>query len=329
MMPSILRFARLALAPLALAAASTGAWAAAAQDYPNKPVKVVVPFAPGGGTDVIARILGQKLSAELGQQFVIENKAGAGGSIGTDQVAKAAPDGYTLLLVPTSHVINPAIFKLPFNTERDFAPISMVATTPILVAVPPSVPAHNLHELVALAQAKPEAVANYGSAGNGTVFHLATEMFKQKNGITPTHIPYKGGAPAVVALISGEVQMVFETMLSLSPQVKAGRARALAVASRERSKVMPEVPTAIEQGFPELVATNDYMLFAPAGTPGPVLDKLYTTLARVLKDPETVQKLAEQGADVVASTPDQLEAYVHAELPRWARIVKVAQVHSD
>jgi tripartite-type tricarboxylate transporter receptor subunit TctC len=301
-----------------------------ADAYPAKPVRIVVPFAPGGGTDVIARVLGQKMSVELKQQFVIENKGGAGGSIGTDQVAKAPADGYTLLLVPTSHVINPSIFpKLPFDTERDFAPVAMVATTPILVAVHSSVPAGNLKELVTLAHANPEAVANYGSAGNGTVFHLATEMFKRKNGIEPAHIPYKGGGPVVMALVAGEVQMAFETMLALQPHVRSGRAKALAVASRTRSKVMPEVPTALEQGFPELVATNDYMLFAPAGTPQPVLDTIYATLGRVLKDPDTVSKLSLQGADIVGSTPAQLASYVHTELARWSGIVQQAQIKSD
>ena len=325
-MPPILAAARLlGLAATALLACG----GVAAQDYPARPVKIVVPFAPGGGTDVVARILAQRLSADLGQQFVVENKAGAGGSIGTDQVAKAAPDGYTLLLVPTSHVINPSIFKLPFNTERDFAPITMVASTPILVAVPPSVPAKDLNELVALAHKRPDAVANYGSAGSGTVFHLATEMFKRKNGIDPTHIPYKGGGPTVMALIAGEVQLAFETMLSLQPQVKAGKARALAVASRSRSPLMPEVPTATEQGFPELVATNDYMFFAPANTPKPVVEKLYQAVMKALRDPAIAANLGQQGADIVGSTPDQLAAYVHAEVPRWARVAQQADVHQD
>jgi tripartite-type tricarboxylate transporter receptor subunit TctC len=323
-MKSTLAFLRLVVAAVLLFAGQ-----ATAQDYPNRPIRVVVPYAPGGGTDVIARVLAQKMGVELKQQLVVENKSGAGGSIGTEQVAHAAPDGYTLLLVPTSHVINPSMFKLPFSTERDFAPISMVASTPILVAVPSSVPAASLKDLVKLARTHPQTVANYGSAGNGTVFHLATEMFKRKNDIQPMHIPYKGGGPTVMALLSGEVQLAFETMLALQPHVKSGRVRALAVASRERSKVMPDVPTALEQGFPELVATNDYMLFAPAGTPKPVLDKLYAAVMKALRDPDTVEKLGAQGADIVASTPEELGAYVRQEVPRWAGIVKVAQVQSD
>ena len=325
MTPSLFRRAR----ALLVLAASLAALHAAADAYPSRPVRVVVPYAPGGGTDVVARVLAQKMSADLKQQFIVENRGGAGGTIGTEVVAKAAPDGYTLMLVPTSHVINPSIYKLPYDTEKAFAPISMVASTPILVAVPVASPVHDLKELVKIAHTQPEAVANYGSAGTGTVFHLATEMFKRKNGIEATHIPYKGGGPAVLALVAGEVQLVFETMLSLQPQVKAGKARALAVASRQRSPLLPDVPTATEQGFPELVATNDYMFFAPAGTPQPVVDAIYASLAKALKNPDTVTLLAQQGADVVGSSPAQLAAYVHHEIPRWAVAAKQADVHQD
>jgi len=325
MTPSLFRRAR----ALLVLAASLAVLHAAADAYPSRPVRVVVPYAPGGGTDVVARVLAQKMSADLKQQFIVENRGGAGGTIGTEVVAKAAPDGYTLMLVPTSHVINPSIYKLPYDTEKAFAPISMVASTPILVAVPVASPVHDLKELVKIAHTQPEAVANYGSAGTGTVFHLATEMFKRKNGIEATHIPYKGGGPAVLALVAGEVQLVFETMLSLQPQVKAGKARALAVASRQRSPLLPDVPTATEQGFPELVATNDYMFFAPAGTPQPVVDAIYASLAKALKDPDTVTLLAQQGADVVGSSPAQLAAYVHHEIPRWAVAAKQADVHQD
>jgi len=325
MTPSLFRRAR----ALLVLAASLAVLHAAADAYPSRPVRVVVPYAPGGGTDVVARVLAQKMSADLKQQFIVENRGGAGGTIGTEVVAKAAPDGYTLMLVPTSHVINPSIYKLPYDTEKAFAPISMVASTPILVAVPVTSPVHDLKELVKIAHTQPEAVANYGSAGTGTVFHLATEMFKRKNGIEATHIPYKGGGPAVLALVAGEVQLVFETMLSLQPQVKAGKARALAVASRQRSPLLPDVPTATEQGFPELVATNDYMFFAPAGTPQPVVDAIYASLAKALKDPDTVTLLAQQGADVVGSSPAQLAAYVHHEIPRWAVAAKQADVHQD
>ena len=323
MIPSLLRRAL-----LVLAAALSSLPCVAADAYPTHSVKVVVPYAPGGGTDVVARVLAQKMSADLKQQFYVENRGGAGGTIGTELVAKSPADGYTLMLVPTSHVINPSIYKLPYDTEKAFAPISMVASTPILIAVPVASPVHNLKELVRMAHEKPEAVANYGSAGTGTVFHLATETFKRKNGIDATHVPYKGGGPAVLALISGEVQLVFETMLSLQPQVKAGKARALAVASPQRSPLLPDVPTATEQGF-DLVATNDYMFFAPAGTPQPVIDTIYASLAKALKDPDTVTLLAQQGADVVGGSPQQLAAYVHHEIPRWAAAAKQANLHQD
>ena len=314
---------RLLLSVLALAAV-----AAQADSYPSRPVKIIVPFSPGGGTDVIARLIGQRVGVDLKQQFVVENKPGAGGSIGTEVVAKAPADGYTLLLAPTSHVINPSIFaNLPFNTERDFAAITMIASTPILVAVPPKVQVTNLKELVSYA--KSGRTMNYGSAGNGTVFHLATEMFKREGNLDMAHIPYKGGGPVVTALVAGEIDIAFETMLALQPHVKAGRARALAIASPARSRNMPEVPTAVEQGFPSLVATNDYMLFAPAGTPKPVLDTLYNAVAAALKDPELVGKMALQGADVVASTPAQLESHVRTELARWKRVATQANIKPD
>ena len=304
------------------------ALAAHAEGYPSKPIKIVVGFAPGGGTDVVARLLGQRMSVDLKQQFIVENKPGAGGSIAADQVAKAAPDGYTLLLTPTSHVINPSIYsRLPFDTEKDFAPISMVASIPILVAVTPKVPVANLSELVKYSRAHP--AMNYGSAGNGTVFHLATEMFKRDNGMDLAHIPYKGGAPVVTALVAGEIDMAFETLLALQPQVRAGRAKALAIASAARSPNMPDVPTAVEQGFPSLVATNDYMLFAPAGTPKPVIDTIHAALVTALHDPDIVEKMAQQGADIVGGTPAQLEQHVHHELARWSAAAKQAHVKAD
>jgi tripartite-type tricarboxylate transporter receptor subunit TctC len=319
----VLGITRAAIAFLALAAAI-----AHADPYPTKPVRIVVGFAPGGGTDVVARILAQRMSVELKQQLVVENRPGAGGTIAADTVAKAPADGYTLLLTPTSHVINPSIYaRLPFDTERDFAPISMVASTPILVAVKPQVPVSTLGELVKYTKAHP--ALNYGSAGNGTVFHLATEIFKRDNAIDIAHIPYKGGGPVVTALVAGEIDMAMETMLALQPHVRAGRARALAIASPVRSRNMPDVPTAVEQGFPSLVATNDYMLFAPAGTPKPVIDTVYGALQVALRDPQIVEKMAQQGADVVGSTPAQLDAHVHRELARWGAAAKQANVKAD
>jgi tripartite-type tricarboxylate transporter receptor subunit TctC len=302
--------------------------AAHAQGYPAKPVKIVVGFAPGGGTDVVARLLGQRMSVDLKQQFVVENKPGAGGAIAAEQVAKSPADGYTLLLTPTSHVINPSIYShLPFDTQKDFAPISMVVSTPIMIAVATKVPVSTLNELVKYAKAHPGL--NYGSAGNGTVFHLATEIFKRDNGIDLAHIPYKGGGPVVTALVAGEIDMAFETLLALQPHVRAGRAKALAIASAARSRNMPDVPSAVEEGFPSRVAANDYMMFAPAGTPRAVIDTLYNSLSAALHDPEIVDKIALQGADIVGSTPAELDAHVRRELARWSAAAKQANVKAD
>src|SRR5215470_15217471 len=204
--------------------------AGAADSYPTRPIRLVVPFPAGGGTDIVARVLGQKLSEGLGQQIVIDNRGGAGGTIGTALAAKSAPDGYTLVLVPTSHVINPSIYaRLPYDTEKDFAPITMVASAAILMATNPRVAASTIGDLVAAAKAQPQTIANYGSAGTGTVFHLTGELFKQLSGLSLQHVPYRGGAPTVTALIAGEIQVAFETMLALQPHVRAGTVRALAV----------------------------------------------------------------------------------------------------
>jgi tripartite-type tricarboxylate transporter receptor subunit TctC len=330
LLPALNSSLRTALATLLALAVLCAGPALGADAYPAKPVRIVVPFAPGGGTDIIGRIVGQKLSVILKQQFLIENRSGAGGSIGTDAVAKAAPDGYTLLLVPTSHVINPAIYAhLPFNTERDFAPISMLAAAPILLAVHSSVPASNLKELVALAKASPAAVANYGSAGNGTVFHLACEQFQRMAGFHAQHIAYKGGGPTVQALAGNEVPMAFETMLALQPHVKSGRVKALAVLSALRSKTMPEVATAVEQGYPKLVADNDYMLFAPAGTPAPVLALLYASTRAALKEPGVASTLTAQGNEIIGGSPQELAKYVRAESRRWSEIVSQAGIKAD
>jgi tripartite-type tricarboxylate transporter receptor subunit TctC len=244
---------------LAGAAMMLPAAAGAAENFPTRPIRLVVPYPPGGGTDIVGRILGQKLHESLGQPVVIDNRSGAGGTLGTALAAKSAPDGYTLLLVPTSHVINPSIYvKLPYDTERDFAPITMVASAAILMAVHPGVPADTVRGFVDAAKAHPQTLANYGSAGAGTVFHLTGELFKQLTGLALQHVPYRGGGPTVTALLAGEIPLAFETMLALQPQVRAGTLRALAITSARRSAVMPEIPTTAESGFPQLVADNSY-----------------------------------------------------------------------
>jgi tripartite-type tricarboxylate transporter receptor subunit TctC len=302
----------------------------AAQAFPTRPIRLIVPFPPGGGTDIVARVLGQKLHESLGQAVVIDNRGGAGGTLGTGLAAKAAPDGHTLVLVPTSHVINPSIYaKLPYDTEKDFAPITMVASAAILMAVNPRVPAATISGFVGAAKARPQALANYGSAGAGTVFHLTGELFKQLTGLPLQHVPYRGGAPTVTALLGGEISLAFETMLALQSHVRSGTLRALAITSPQRSATMPEIPTTAEAGFPSLVADNSYALFAPAGTPVPVLTRLHDATVAALVLPEVREKLSEQGAEVVGNSPAELAAYVSAEIPKWAALARQAGVKPE
>jgi tripartite-type tricarboxylate transporter receptor subunit TctC len=299
--------------------------ARAAEPFPSRPIRLIVPYPAGGGTDIVGRVLGQKLHESLGQPVVIDNRGGAGGTLGTAMAAKAAPDGYTLVLVPTSHVINPSIYaKLPYDTEKDFAPITMVASAAILMAVNPGVPADTMRGFVEAAKARPQAFANYASAGAGTVFHLTAELFKQLSGLGLVHVPYRGGGPTVTALIAGEVPVAFETMLALQPHIRAGTVRALAITSPRRSTTMPEIPTTAEAGFPPLVADNSYALFAPAGTPSAILERLHAATVAALALPDVRDRLREQGAEVVGNSPAELAAYVAAEIPKWAALARQA-----
>jgi tripartite-type tricarboxylate transporter receptor subunit TctC len=304
--------------------------AGAAERFPSRPIRLIVPYPPGGGTDVIGRVLRQNLQERLGQPVVIENRSGAGGTLGTALVAKATPDGYTLLLVPTSHVINPSIYaKLPYDTERDFAPITMVASAAILMAVHPAVPADTVRGFVEASKARPKELANFGSAGVGTVFHLTGELFNQLTGLTLQHIPYRGGAPTVTALLAGEIPLAFETMLALQPHIRAGTLRALAITSPRRNIVMPAIPTTAEAGFPQLVAENSYALFAPARTPAPIVAQLHDITMAALALPDVRARLSEEGAEVIGNSSAELAAYVTAEIPKWAALARQAGVKPE
>jgi tripartite-type tricarboxylate transporter receptor subunit TctC len=312
------------------AAALPVAAAGAAEPFPTRPIRLIVPFPAGGGTDIVGRVLGQKLHESLGQPVVIDNRSGAGGTLGTALAAKSSPDGYALLLVPTSHVINPSIYaKLPYDTERDFSPITMVASAAILMAVNPRGPAETMRGFIEAAKASPQAIGNYGSAGAGTVFHLTGELFKQLTGLALQHVPYRGGGPTVTALIGGEIPLAFETMLALQPHVRAGTLRALAITSPQRSAIMPEIPTTAEAGFPSMVADNSYALFAPAGTPAPILAQLHDATVAALRLPDVRDRLREQGAEVVGNSPTELAAYVAAEIPKWAALARQAGVKPE
>jgi tripartite-type tricarboxylate transporter receptor subunit TctC len=300
-----------------------------AQTYPNRSIRLVVPFSPGAGTDAISRILAQRMSDSLGQAIIVDNRAGAGGTIGTEIVAKAPADGYTLLFAPAAHAINPSVYpKLGYDTERDFTPISIAASLPVVFAVEASVPARSVGELVALAKAQPGKLS-MASAGNGTVFHLAGEMFKSAAGISFLHVPYKGGAPAMAALVGAQVSMAFETSLTVAPHVKSGKLRALAVASDNRIAILPEVPTLAQSGFPGILAENWYGLYAPAGTPGETIARLHADLAMAVADPDVRQKLAAQGAETRDLTPAQSAAFVRAEMAKWARVVRESGAKID
>src|ERR1700736_4653143 len=298
--------------------------------FPIRPVRLIVPYPAGGGTDIVGRVLGQRLHESLGQPIVIDNRGGAGGTIGTAAAAKAAPDGYTLLLVPTSHVINPSIYaKLPYDTERDFAPITMVASAAILMAVHPGVPADTVRGFAEASKARPKELANFGSAGVGTVFHLTGELFNQLTGLALQHIPYRGGGPTVTALLAGEIPLAFETMLALQPHVRAGTLRALAITSAQRSAVMPEIPTTAESGFPQLVADNSYALFAPAGTPAMIVARLHDATVAALALPDVRERLREQGAEAVGNSSTELATHVTAEIPKWATLAREAGVKPE
>jgi tripartite-type tricarboxylate transporter receptor subunit TctC len=317
--------------PLAAAFLTLATFAPAlAQDYPVKSVRVVVPFPAGGGSDIIARVTAQKLSGALNQQFVIDNRAGASGNIASEIVAKAPPDGYTLLFANSSLAITPAMFaKLPFDPVRDFIPISMVSSYPFVLVAHPSLPVKSVKELVALAKAKPDSLA-YSSAGGGTMSHLAMELLRLKaGGIKVTHLPYKGAAPASVAVMSGEAQVAFIVMPVAQTQINAGRLRGLGVAAQARSPVLPQVPTMIEAGIAGHEALQWNGLFAPAKTPQAILDRLHREVVKALATPDVKQRFADEGADPVGSSPAEFAAFYRAEADKWGEVVRRSGTKMD
>ncbi len=300
-----------------------------AQAFPGKPLRLVVPFPPGAGTDMFARVLAHKLSESLGQPVVVDNRPGGGAIIGTDIVAKAPPDGYTLLLSTTSHAINPSVYsKLPYDTLRDFATVTQVATVPIVLVVHPSLPVTTAQELVAFARSRPGEL-NVGSSSSGTVFHLAAELLKSTAGIDMVHVPFKGGSPALAALLANQVNVLFETSLTVGPQAKAGKLRPLAVGGLKRSSAMPELPTMAESGFPGFSAENWYGVYVPAGTPREIVKRLNREIVNALSQPDVRERFASQGAELIGNTPEQHEEFLRAEMAKWARIARLADAHAD
>lgn len=300
---------------------------ASAQDFPNRPIKLIVPFPPGGPNDIIARVVGAKMQELLGQPVVIDNRGGAGGVIGTDAVAKAAPDGYTIGLTSAGALaISKSLQeKVPYDSLKDLKPITLVAKVPELLVVANNVPASSMKDLLALAKSQPGKM-NFASSGSGSMPHLAGELFKITAGIDIVHVPYKGAAPAVNDVIGQQVEMVFLDLPVLLPQVKAGKVKPIALGSRERVQSLPDVPTTSELGLPQVEAENWYGLVAPAATPADVIAKLHKATVDAMKSPEVKDKLSSQGAILVGDTPEEFAAYIQSETDKWAKVAKAAKI---
>ena len=302
------------------------ALAAQARAFPDKPVRLVVPYAAGGSTDVISRTLGQKLSEMWGQPVVIDNRPGASTIIGTDIVAKSAPDGYTLLVTTASFTIVPSLFdKLPYDSAKDFQPITLINTTPLVLVVNPSVPARSVQELIALARARPGAL-NFGSAGSGGSNHLAGELFNAMAGVKMVHVPYKGNAPALNDLVGGHVDLVFNGLTSAIPLIRAGKLRPLAMTSLARAGALPEIPTLDELGMKGFQAVGWNGLSAPARTPKEVIARISADVLKVIRSPELIERLKLEGSDPVGNSPQQFAAFLREETARWSEVIKFAKI---
>ena len=311
---------------LAVAAATLPALA---QNYPVRPVRVIVPVATGGGTDFLARLVAKELGAQTGQQFVVDNRSGAGGAIGGETAAKAAPDGYTLIMGYTaSHGINPALQKLPYDPVRDFAPISLVATATNMLVVHPSVPVKSVKDLIAHAKTKAGHL-RYASAGTGTAPHMSGELFDLMAGTKMVHVPYKGAGPALIDVIAGHVELTFTSLPAGLPHVKAGKVRAIATTSPKRSTSMPDLPTIAEAGLTGFNTDQWYGLLGPAKLPQPIVTKLHKEIAASLQNKPVRDQIIAQGFEIVGSTPDQFRAHIQAEVAKWAELVKKAGIKPD
>jgi tripartite-type tricarboxylate transporter receptor subunit TctC len=314
----------------AIALLLSGSALAQPATYPAKPLRFVVPFPPGGSADILARSIGAKLAEGLGQPVVVDNRPGAGTAIGAEATAKSPADGYTIMIgTVSSHAINPSLNpNLKYDPVKDFAPISLVASIPFVLLAHPSVPAGSVQELIALARAKPGTL-NFSSAGNGTSNHLAGELFKSMTNVEMVHVPYKGSAPALVDLLAGQVNLMFDLVLTAQPHVRSGTAKALGVTGRSRSEALPDVPTIAESGVPGYDVSAWFGIFAPAGTPAAIVGRLNAEIVKIMRLPEIKERLASQGTDALTSTPEQLAAYVRDELAKWSRVVKASGMKVD
>lgn len=301
---------------------------ASAQAYPTRPVRLIIPFAPGGGSDILGRLVGQKLTESLGVQVTADNRPGASGIIGMDIVAKSPPDGYTIAIISTGHVVNPSVYsKMPYDTLNDLAGITLVATTSLMITVPPTLPVKSLKDLIALAKRRPGDL-NYASSGNASAQHLATEQFKRTAGIDMVHVPYKGGAPALIDLVAGQVQVMFCSP-SAMPYVKAGRLRVIAYGGSKRSTVLPEVPTISESGYPGYEAVEWWGMYAPARTPTAVVGRLNAEIGKVLNMPDVRKRLAEIGFDAAPTSVEEFDRFQRAEHAKWGKVAREANIRVD
>ena len=300
----------------------------AAQDYPTKPIRLIIPFPPGGSNDVVGRMIALQLGDRLGRQVIVDNRGGAGGIIGTEAASKAAPDGYTLLIISIAHAVSPWLYKLQYDPIKSFVPVSILASGPNVLVVHPSLPVHSVTELIALAKEKPGQL-NYASAGIGSFQHLGGELFKLTAGINMVHVPYKGGGPAMTDVLGGYTKIMFSSMVQTTPFVLNGQLRALGTSGAKRNPALPDVPTIAEAGLPGYEATNWWGVVAPAGTPPEIVEKLHTEIAAVQESPKTKEQFAAQGADIVQMTSAEFGTFIEKEINKWERVVKEAGIKAE
>ena len=316
-------------APAIAGLLATFAASATAATFPERPLRLIVPYPPGGGTDITSRLIARRLSDSFGQQVIVDNRSGGAGNLGCEIAARSAPDGYTMLTAGISFAINVSIFsKLGYDPVRDFAPVSLVATVPLIVVVHPSVPATSIRELIELAKARPGTL-NYGSGGAGTANHIAGELFKYMTATDIVHVPYKGGGPAMADIVGGQIQLLFNTISSTVGFMNSGKLRALAVTGKQRSPAAPNLPTVAEAGVPGFEVGAWFGVVVPAGTPRAVVNRLNSEIVRVTRQPDAREQFAAQGAEAIGSTPEELGRHLRSEIDKWAKVAKAARMHAD
>ncbi len=302
--------------------------AAAAQDYPTKPLRLIIPFPPGGSNDVVGRMIATHLGERLGKQVVVDNRSGAGGVIGTEIAANSPPDGYTLLVISIAHSVNPWLYRLNYDPLKSFTPVGILASGPNVLAVNPALPVNSVKELVALAKQKPGDI-QYASAGVGSFQHLGGELFKLEAGVDMLHVPFKGGGPAMIDVIGGHTKLLFSSLVQTTPHIKSGKLKALATGGAKRSPVLPDVPTVKEAGVPTYEAVNWWGIVAPAGTPQPIIEKVHKELTAVQASPEVQKQFSSEGAEIVQMSPAEFGAFMEKEMKKWERVVKEGNIKPE